>query len=258
MTYRPRWRKAIVISMIFHILFLCIAGWLAGRFAANVESEPYLELELLTDMGAEGPRSHDSSSTVEGAAQAAEYLTTTPVMKSTSSATLPVVPKAVAIADDLAVVAVEAVAASQSISDYEQENTASIVGTTGEANGSGDGKGTAGNHGGGTGAGTGAGSSGNNSGSRQIAPPRILSKVEPVYPEGARSAGLEGTVLVKMQILANGAPGEITVNRSSGHDSLDEAAIAAVRQWRFIPAKNQDSGISITCYTTMPVVFRLR
>jgi protein TonB len=257
MTYRSRWRKSIVISMMFHILFWGFAGWLASRFVAPVESEPYLELELLTDMGAEGPRSNDSSSTVEGAAQAAAHLTTTPVMKSTSSATLPVVPKAVAIADDLAVVAVEAVAASQFISDYEQENTASIVGATGEGNGSGQGKGTAGNSGG-TGAGTGGGSGGNNSGSRRIAPPRILSKVEPVYPEGARSAGLEGTVLVKIQILANGAPGDITVNRSSGHDSLDEAAIAAVRQWRFIPAKNQDSGISIVCYTTMPVVFRLR
>lgn len=258
MTYRPRWRKAIVISMMFHILFLCIAGWLADRFVAPVESEPYLELELLTDMGAEGPKSPDSSQTAEGAAQAAAHLTTTPVMKSASSDTLPVVPKAVAIADDLAVVAVEAVTASQSISDYEQENTSSIAGTAGEGSGSGDGKGAAGNKGGGTGAGTGAGSGGNNSGGRQIAPPRILSKVEPVYPEGARSAGLEGTVQVKIQILANGAPGDITVNRSSGHDSLDEAAIAAVRQWRFIPAKNQDSGINIMCYTTMPVVFRLR
>lgn len=256
MTYRPCWRKAIIISIMFHILFLCIAGWLADRFVVPVESETYLELELLTDMGAEGPKFHDSSSIVEGTAQAAAHLTTMPVMKSTSSDTLPIVPKAVAIADDLAIVAMEGVNASQSISDYEQENTSSIAGTLGEGSGSGDGKGAAGNKGGGTGAGTGAGSGGNNSGSRQITPPRILSKVEPVYPEGARSAGLEGTVLVKIQILANGAPGDITVNSSSGHDSLDEAAIAAVRQWRFIPAKNQ--GTSIVCYTTMPVVFRLR
>jgi protein TonB len=252
MTYRPRWRKAIVISMMFHILFLGIAGWLAGRFVTPVESQPYIELELLTDMGAEEPELNGSSSTVEGASQAA-HLAATPVMKSTSNVVSPAAPKVVVMADDLAVVAVSAVAVSQSISDYEQESTSSTISTADEGTGRGQGKGTAGNSGGSTGTG-----SGGNSGSRQIAPPRILSKVEPSYPEGARSAGLEGTVLVKIQILTNGAPGDITVNHSSGHDSLDEAAIAAVRQWRFIPAKNQDSGISIMCYTTMPIVFRLR
>lgn len=256
MIYRPRWRKAIVISIMFHILFWGIAGWLAGRFVAPVESEPYLELELLTDMGAEGAKSHESSSTAEGTSQAAAHLATTPIMQSTSVAVSPAAPKVMVMADDLAVVAVEAVPASQSISDYEQESTSSIVGRTGKGDGSREGKGTAGNNGGGTESGAGSGSS--NSGSRQIAPPRILSKVEPAYPEGARSAGLEGTVQLKIQILANGAPGDITVNRSSGYDSLDEAAITAVRQWRFIPAKNQDSGVSIVCYTTMPIVFRLR
>ena len=55
MTYRPRWRRAVVASLIFHILFLGGIGWLAGKLPGPTEpEEPYLELELVTDMTPEG------------------------------------------------------------------------------------------------------------------------------------------------------------------------------------------------------------
>lgn len=245
MIYRPRWRKAVFISMTFHILFLGSIGWLAGDFFISMESEPYIELELLTDAAAQGAKSNDSSSVAESTPQAATQPETTSVMKSTIAS--PTVPKVVAKAGDLAVVAVEAESSSQAISDNEQGSSSSAASTNGSNTGGGQqGKGTAGN-----------GGDGSNSGSKQITRPGILFKVEPVYPEEARTAGLEGTVLVKIQILANGSPGDITINRSSGHGILDDAAIAAVRQWRFTPAKNRDS-VSIMCYTTMPIVFRLK
>lgn len=248
MRYHPRWRKAIASSIVFHILFLGIAGWLARDFFTPLDPETYIELELLTDAAAAGSTSNDSSSAAQDAQQAA------PVRKSTSTVVASAAPKVVAVTDELAVVAVEA-SASQASSDQEQENTSSAAGTTGEGSANESGKGTAGNGSGGSGkAGNG---SGNSSGATQVTRPSILSKVEPTYPETARMAGIQGTVQVKIQILANGLPGEVTVNRSSGQDSLDEAAIEAVSQWRFIPAKNRE-GTSITCYTTMPIVFRLR
>lgn len=254
MRYHPCWRKAIASSIVFHILFLGIAGWLARDFFIPLDPETYIELELLTDAAAAGSTSNDSSSAAQDAQQAAALQQAAPVMKSTSTVVASAAPKVVEVTDELAVVAVEA-SASQASSDHEQENTSSAAGTTGEGSANESGKGTAGNGSGGSGkAGNG---SGNSSGATQVTRPSILSKVEPTYPEAARMAGIQGTVQVKIQILANGLPGEVTVNRSSGQDSLDEAAIEAVSQWRFIPAKNRE-GISIMCYTTMPIVFRLR
>lgn len=238
--------------MIFHILLLGMVGLLAGRCFPLMESEEtYLELELLTDTAAEGAQSNESSPTAKSTSQTAAFPETTTVIKGTTAS--PVAPKAVAVTEDLAVVAVEAASTFQSISDNEQGSNSSNASTSdgGNGNGNGSGKGIGGNGGGGN------GNSGSNSGNKQITRPSIFSKVDPDYPETARTAGLEGTVLVKIQILANGLPGDITVNHSSGHGILDEAAIAAVRQWRFIPAKNQEN-VSIMCYTTMPVSFRLK
>jgi protein TonB len=46
------------------------------------------------------------------------------------------------------------------------------------------------------------------------------------------------------------------VARSSGVDSIDEAAVAAVRSWRFVPAL--DKGAPVASEADLPVVFRLR
>lgn len=91
-----------------------------------------------------------------------------------------------------------------------------------------------------------------------IVAPGILSKVEPVYPASARQAGQEGTVVLRIEIQANGRPGDISIIRSSGYPLLDEAAVASLRSWRFIPAKDVSSGRTVACTTTLPVSFRLR
>lgn len=88
-------------------------------------------------------------------------------------------------------------------------------------------------------------------------PPQLLSKVEPAYPEGAREKGQEGTVVVRMEILESGQVGEVGIKKSSGNNDLDEAALKAVRKWRFMPAKDKDTGEPIKCFTSFPVVFRL-
>ncbi|WP_371381020.1 TonB family protein [Sporomusa aerivorans] len=102
-----------------------------------------------------------------------------------------------------------------------------------------------------------SGSVSSGSASGGIAPPGVLSRVEPVYPQSARQAGINGTVMLKVQVLEDGNPGRVTLSKTSGNDSLDEAAIAAVQQWRFVPARNRDTGRSVVCITTIPVSFRL-
>ncbi len=85
---------------------------------------------------------------------------------------------------------------------------------------------------------------------------RLLRHVAPVYPALARERGLEGRVVVRLLIGADGVPAEIRVSQSSGFESLDSAAIDAVRQWRFDPARR--AGVAVSEERLAPVVFRLR
>ncbi len=91
----------------------------------------------------------------------------------------------------------------------------------------------------------------------EILPPRILERVDPDYPMAARQAGLEGRVLLRIEISASGRPGSVSVAGSSGSSALDNAAEAAARQWRFVPARDRYSGQSVSCTTTLPIYFRL-
>ncbi|WP_371378453.1 TonB family protein [Sporomusa aerivorans] len=80
--------------------------------------------------------------------------------------------------------------------------------------------------------------------------------------------GLLGTVIgmissfssivgVKIEVLENGRTGEVQIARSSGRQSFDEAALQAVRKWRFVPAQEAVGGRTVRCFTTLSVVFRL-
>ncbi len=243
MIYRPRWRKAIGISILFHIVFLGVIGWLAGKAVTSIQAEPYIELELLTDASIEDSGLEESLPNSQSAPGAAPVQTMQVREKTAPS---PATPQVVAVANEMAMEAVEAVASSPSGSSDESTGTSSDSDAVGN------------NESGGSGTNAGSNSGGNGGRKGKIIRPQILSKVDPDYPEGARTAGLTGTVVVKIQILVNGLPGDVTISATSGHDILDAAVVAAVRKWRFVPAKDPESGASIMCYTNMPVTFRFK
>jgi protein TonB len=85
---------------------------------------------------------------------------------------------------------------------------------------------------------------------------RILSKTEPAYPNISRLREEEGIVLLRITITAFGAIGSVSVEKTSGFARLDEAAMKAVREWRFAPAMRGSEAIATT--TTVPVRFELR
>lgn len=78
----------------------------------------------------------------------------------------------------------------------------------------------------------------------------------PVYPRLAREQGWEGTVRLRIVVLPDGSPGDITIRKSSGHSILDEAAIEAVKSWKFLPAR--DGNIPIKSLVEIPINFDLR
>jgi TonB family protein len=67
-------------------------------------------------------------------------------------------------------------------------------------------------------------------------PPSFLSRQEPVYPERARRAGVEGVVGVRIALAADGSVRQVELTQSSGSRLLDEAALAAARASTFAPA----------------------
>src|SRR5262249_45421698 len=81
-------------------------------------------------------------------------------------------------------------------------------------------------------------------------------QVHPTYPASARRMGIQGTVQLKVQVLANGRVGEIIVESSAGHDDLDQAAADAVRKWRFEPARRGSEPVAT--WVLLPVQFQLR
>ncbi|MCW2483648.1 energy transducer TonB, partial [Candidatus Symbiopectobacterium sp. NZEC135] len=64
-----------------------------------------------------------------------------------------------------------------------------------------------------------------------------LNNPPPQYPALALKRKWQGTVQLRVQVLESGRPGEIQIARSSGRDILDQAAVAAVRQWSFVAAR---------------------
>jgi TonB family protein len=70
---------------------------------------------------------------------------------------------------------------------------------------------------------------------------RVKSKVPAVYPELARKMNLAGTVKVSVVVLPNGLVKDAKV--VGGHPVLANAALDAVRKWRFEPAAAESTGI---------------
>ena len=70
---------------------------------------------------------------------------------------------------------------------------------------------------------------------------RVKSKVQAVYPELARKMNISGTVKVEVVVAANGTVKDAKV--VGGHPVLANAALDAVRKWRFEPAPGESSGI---------------
>ena len=65
-------------------------------------------------------------------------------------------------------------------------------------------------------------------------PSPVASNPVPPYPADALARGIEGLVLLRVRIGADGSVEEAAIDQSSGTPSLDESALSTVRrQWRF-------------------------
>jgi TonB family protein len=86
-----------------------------------------------------------------------------------------------------------------------------------------------------------------------VAEGSLLQRVEPEYPEEARQQRIEGAVVLEVRIGRDGAIQDVKL--ISGQPALANAAIAAVKQWRFKPRMVQ--GQPAEMQTRITLNFRL-
>ncbi len=86
-------------------------------------------------------------------------------------------------------------------------------------------------------------------GTKDQVQPKLITKVNPVYPEAARKAGIQGVVLVEAKIDAQGNVVAVKVVKSV--PELDQAAIDAVKQWKYEPVVIEGKPVGVVFTVTI-------
>jgi TonB family protein len=93
-----------------------------------------------------------------------------------------------------------------------------------------------------------------------VTPPRFdaayLNNPAPAYPPTFRRLHEHGVVLLRVRVTPEGHPAEVLVERTSGSGRLDSAAINAVQQWKFVPARRGSEPAE--AWVIVPLQFELR
>lgn len=91
-------------------------------------------------------------------------------------------------------------------------------------------------------------------------PPRFgvtyLRNPSPEYPPLSRRLKEQGKVMLRVMVTASGEPASIELDKSSGFERLDQAAMEAVKQWRFVPAKRGEQAVS--AWVVVPLSFSVK
>lgn len=82
-----------------------------------------------------------------------------------------------------------------------------------------------------------------------------LRNPKPAYPALAQRRGMQGVVLLLVEVSAKGEPLAVKLKSGSGYSILDKAALRAVQKWRFAPATR--GGRPIAAQIEVPIRFTL-
>ncbi len=89
----------------------------------------------------------------------------------------------------------------------------------------------------------------------ESSPPKVKKKVDPIYPQNAKRAEKEGTVKLQATIGTDGIPKNIVALTNLGF-GFENAAISALKKWRFIPGKKKGKDAEMTII--LPIVFEFK
>jgi TonB family protein len=87
--------------------------------------------------------------------------------------------------------------------------------------------------------------------------PFVLHEVKPVYTHEAMEQKIQGSVQLRIVVLANGEVGDVTVSKSLDAEyGLDQQAIVAAKQWTFRPGTKDGKPVPVE--VTLEMTFTLR
>lgn len=84
----------------------------------------------------------------------------------------------------------------------------------------------------------------------------LLSSPKPVFPNSSRRKKESGVVTVRVVVGEDGRVADISLHRSSGFTDLDQAVVAAVRNWRWSPTLRDGRPVRITGLIPINMVLR--
>lgn len=84
---------------------------------------------------------------------------------------------------------------------------------------------------------------------------QYLQNPKPAYPVMSKRLGEQGKVVVRVLIGVDGLAQKSEIQQSSGFDRLDQAALATVTRWRFVPGKR--NGMPEAMWFNVPINFVL-
>lgn len=219
MRARLSFSHALIFSLLFHFIILGLISWTGLLTATKVRQEQVIELELAIDIVPQQFTQPNASSLVLPVAAASTGMEHAEQKKNQPAPAISEIQ--------------EKSSSSVSFAGYSVANDINRSGNTI------------------------TNSASSTPGAGKLSPPRILRKVDLLYPEEVRRRGGAGTVILKVEVLETGRPGNISVQQSSNDTALNEAAVQAVQQWQFIPAKDEQTGLAVRCFITLPIVFKL-
>ncbi len=82
-----------------------------------------------------------------------------------------------------------------------------------------------------------------------------LQNPKPPYPALSKRLGEQGKVIVRVLIGTDGTAQKTEIKQSSGYDRLDQAALATVMRWRYVPGKR--AGVPEAMWFNVPISFVL-
>jgi protein TonB len=82
-----------------------------------------------------------------------------------------------------------------------------------------------------------------------------LQNPKPAYPPISKRLGEQGKVVVRVLIGVDGTAQKAEIRQSSGYDRLDQAALATVQRWRYVPGKR--AGVPEAMWFNVPINFVL-
>lgn len=202
MSYKVRWRKAIALSVFFHIFLGVAVGYMTVRVRVSpIADEQVMELDTIALASEASEKSEMQIAPLSEPEPENPQMTQPPL----------------AASDDI--VDSELILSKEITS--KSDTTAATLSSQQSLKGT---------------------------------PPLVLVRADAENPPELDQIGRKVVVVLRMKIMENGLPGKIDVAVSSGQKSINDAAIAAAKKWRFKPAKDRE-GHPVVCSTILSIPF---